>query len=319
MTVLHPNAFQPSSSDEGFPLDDVVTALRLSRENAKGADPTQVYVRDLPSPEIAAGVVKGIFAALFPRHGGGQDGHDVGLDYFVGHALNGSLRTLRDLVEKELKLSIARRSREETDAFPAAHSIVRSFATRLPDIRDDILTDVRAAFDGDPAATTTAEILLSYPGIKATFHHRLAHELYKLGAPIVARIISEISHSQTGIDIHPGAAIGRSFFIDHGTGVVIGETAIIGERVRLYQAVTLGAKRFDADDSGSLVKGIPRHPIVQDDVVIYAGATILGRVTIGRGSIIGGSVWLTNSVPPGSCIVQARARSEQNFMDGAGI
>lgn len=319
MTVLHPNAFLAPEGDQGFPLDEVVAALRRSRERAKEEDPTPVYVRDLPSPEIAGGVVKGLFAALFPRHGGGQDGGDAGLDYFVGHALNGSLRTLRDLVEKELKLSIGKKSREEADVTSVAQGVVRAFAARLPDVRESVLADVRAAFDGDPSATTTAEILLSYPGIKAIFHHRLAHELYKLGAPIVARIISEIAHSVTGIDIHPGAEIGRSFFIDHGTGVVIGETAVIGERVRLYQAVTLGAKRFDVDETGALVKGIPRHPIVQDDVVIYAGATILGRVTIGRGSIIGGSVWLTNSVPPGSYIVQARARSETTFVDGAGI
>ena len=138
------------------------------------------------------------------------------------------------------------------------------------------------------------------------------------GAPILARIISELAHSSTGIDIHPGAEIGGSFFIDHGTGVVIGETAVIGERVRLYQAVTLGAKRFSVDESGALVKGEARHPIVEDDVVIYAGATILGRVTIGRGSTIGGNVWLTRSVPPGSNIVQAQTRSDV-FDSGAGI
>ena len=130
-------------------------------------------------------------------------------------------------------------------------------------------------------------------------HHRMAHQLYLLGAPLLARIIAELAHSATGIDIHPGAEIGDSFFIDHGTGVVIGETAIIGQRVRLYQAVTLGAKSFPVGENGELVKGIARHPIVEDDVVIYAGATILGRITIGRGSTIGGNVWLTRSVPPG--------------------
>jgi serine O-acetyltransferase len=144
----------------------------------------------------------------------------------------------------------------------------------------------------------------------AITHHRLAHELHLLGVPLIARMIAEIAHSATGVDIHPGARIGPSFFIDHGTGVVIGETAIIGRHVRLYHGVTLGAKRFPVDDSGSLVKGIARHPVVEDDVVIYAGATILGRVTIGRGSTIGGNVWLTRSVPPGSNITQAQVRSE---------
>ena len=148
-------------------------------------------------------------------------------------------------------------------------------------------------------------MLVCYPGITAIIHHRLAHILYELGAPLVARIISEIAHSATGIDIHPGARIGESFFIDHGTGVVIGETAVIGKHVRVYQAVTLGAKRFEKDSSGLLVKGAARHPIVEDNVVIYAGATILGRITIGKNSTIGGNVWLTHSVPSGSSITQA--------------
>jgi serine O-acetyltransferase len=141
-------------------------------------------------------------------------------------------------------------------------------------------------------------------------HHRIAHELYQLGVTLLARMVAERAHAETGIDIHPGATIGSGFFIDHGTGVVIGETAVIGERVRLYQAVTLGAKSFPSDETGNLHKGLPRHPIVEDDVVVYAGATILGRVTIGRGSMIGGNVWLTRSVPPGSHITQASAHQE---------
>ena len=149
-------------------------------------------------------------------------------------------------------------------------------------------------------------------------HHRVAHELYRLGLPMIARMVAEIAHSLTGIDIHPGARIGRSFFIDHGTGVVIGETAVIGDRVRLYQAVTLGAKNFPTDDQGNLLKGHPRHPLVEDDVVIYAGATILGRITIGKGSVIGGNVWLTRSVPPCSQISQAKVRSE-DYTEGSGI
>jgi len=169
---------------------------------------------------------------------------------------------------------------------------------------------VMAAFRGDPAARSVDEVLLCYPGIVAIIHHRIAHHLYDAGLPLLARMTSELAHSATGIDIHPGAQIGKSFFIDHGTGVVIGETAIIGERVRIYQAVTLGAKRFEADDTGQLVKGQPRHPIVENDVVIYAGATILGRITIGEGSSIGGNVWLTRSVPPGSNVSQANAQNQ---------
>jgi len=145
-------------------------------------------------------------------------------------------------------------------------------------------TDVTAAYQGDPAAQSVDEVLLCYPGVIAMIHHRIAHALYALDVPLVARIIAEVAHSDTGIDIHPGAQIGASFFIDHGTGVVIGETAVIGERVRLYQHVTLGAKSFPASENGELKKGLPRHPVIEDDVVVYAGATILGRVTVGRGS-----------------------------------
>jgi len=191
-----------------------------------------------------------------------------------------------------------------------AVQIVRDFANALPGLRALLDTDVEAAFRGDPAARSVDEVLLCYPGILAMINHRLAHKLYELELPLLARIIAEIAHSETGIDIHPGARIGASFFIDHGTGVVIGETAVIGERVRLYQAVTLGAKRFPSDGSGGLQKGLPRHPVVEDDVVIYAGATILGRVTIGHGSTIGGNIWLTRSVPPGSNVTQASSQHE---------
>ena len=190
-----------------------------------------------------------------------------------------------------------------------ARAITREFAASLPGVRALLVSDVQAALAGDPAATSVAEIMLCYPGTIAILYHRIAHCLTRLGVPFLARVVADIGHSLTGIDIHPGAQIGGSFFIDHGTGVVIGETAILGERVRLYQAVTLGAKRFPTDDSGALVKGIPRHPIVEDDVVIYAGATILGRITIGAGSTIGGNVWLTQSVAPGSNVSQAQMRN----------
>ena len=174
-------------------------------------------------------------------------------------------------------------------------------------------SDVLAAYQGDPAARSVDEVLLCYPGILAMIHHRLAHRLYQLGLPLLARIVAELAHSETGIDIHPGAQIGPGFFIDHGTGVVIGETAVIGQRVRVYQAVTLGAKRFPTDAEGHLQKGLPRHPVVQDDVVIYAGATILGRVTLGRGAVIGGNVWLTHDVPAGGNVTQASSMESGRF------
>jgi serine O-acetyltransferase len=171
-------------------------------------------------------------------------------------------------------------------------------------------SDVLAAFQGDPAAGSVDEVLLCYPGVQAIIHYRLAHCLHQLGLPLLARIISELAHAVTGIDIHPGAVIGSSFFIDQGTGVVIGATAVIGQRVRLYQAVTLGARRFPAGTDGALLKGLPRHPVVEDDVVIYAGATVLGRITVGRGAIISGNVWLTHDVAPGVRVTQAASRED---------
>ena len=235
----------------------------------------------------------------------------------MGHTLDVTLRDLLVQVRRELRFVSGLEATSNADREQAS-AITKEFAKQLPHIRSLLESDIQAAYEGDPAARSIDEILVCYPGFTAITHYRLAHELHRLGAPLIARMISEIAHSATGIEIHPGAKIGGSFFIDHGTGVVIGETAIIGEHVRLYQAVTLGAKRFPVDEHGALVKGNIRHPIVEDDVVIYAGATILGRITIGRGSTIGGNVWLTRSVPPGSNISQAQIRNEM-FDGGAGI
>ena len=183
-----------------------------------------------------------------------------------------------------------------------AKAIVTAFLKRLPEVKRLVATDVQAAYEGDPAATSPMEVVMAYPGLYAVTIHRLAHELYQLGVPIIPRIMSELAHSKTGIDIHPGATIGERFFIDHGTGVVVGETTVIGKNVKLYQGVTLGALSFDKDPvTGALVKGVKRHPNVEDNVVIYAGATILGgKTTIGHDSEIGGNVWLKDSVPPNS-------------------
>ena len=225
-------------------------------------------------------------------------------DGFVRASLESALSQLAAQVRMELHDSRHDRGAEAIER--AVSAIVAELARRLPDIRRLLDSDLLAAFNGDPAARSIDEVLLCYPCIIAMIHHRIAHELYALGAPLVARIIAEIAHSRTGIDIHPGAQIGESFFIDHGTGVVIGQTAIIGRGVRIYQAVTLGARSFATDDDGKLINE-PRHPIIEDDVTIYAGATILGRVTIGKGSVIGGNVWLTRSVPPCSRVRQTQA------------
>ncbi|MBQ2624849.1 MAG: serine acetyltransferase [Kiritimatiellae bacterium] len=180
-----------------------------------------------------------------------------------------------------------------------AKEIVDEFLAALPEVRRLVETDVQAAYDGDPAATSRMEVVMAYPGLYAVTIHRLAHVLYKLKVPIIPRVMSELAHSKTGIDIHPGATIGERFFIDHGTGVVIGETTVIGRNVRLYQGVTLGGLSFDKDSTGALVKGLKRHPNIEDNVVIYANATILGGdTTIGHDSEIGGNVWIKESVPP---------------------
>jgi len=265
--------------------------------------------RELPSREALRGIVKDLCGVLFPMRLGPPDVRQEAEDYYVGHTLGAALDGLLAQIRLELSYVARRDSRSAGALGMRAITLTREFATELPGIRALLDTDVDAAYRGDPAATGVDEVLLCYPGILAMIHYRLAHQLNRLGLPLLARIISENAHSETGIDIHPGAKIGRGFFIDHGCGVVIGETAIIGNNVRIYQAVTLGAKCFPVDAQGELRKGLARHPIIDDDVVIYAGATILGRIVIGRGSSIGGNVWLTRSVPPGSQITQANSQN----------
>jgi serine O-acetyltransferase len=204
----------------------------------------------------------------------------------------GASREIAADLEKEIALLCPGRDAKE---------IVAQFVAQLPEVKRLVETDVSAAYDGDPAATSRMEIVMAYPGVYAVTVHRMAHVLYSLGVPVLPRIMSELAHSKTGIDIHPGATIGERFFIDHGTGVVIGETTVIGRNVRLYQGVTLGGLSFEKDETGALVKGLKRHPNIEDNVVIYANATILGGgTTVGHDSEIGGSVWIISSVPPNS-------------------
>ena len=304
MNSEHPT---PSGSVH-WHLGPIIDALRTSRESTHNIR-HHGRVRELPSREVLMQVVNGVSAALFPTHYGRPDLNDESIDYFVGDTLNVTLDRLVGQVRRALRFSPQFTDADEAGLAERAEAITREFAASLPGIRALLVSDVQAAMAGDPAASSVAEIMLCYPGTIAILYHRLAHCLHRLGVPFLARLAADIAHSLTGIDIHPAATIGGSFFIDHGTGVVIGETAILGERVRLYQAVTLGAKRFPVDASGALVKGTPRHPIVEDDVVIYAGATILGRITVGAGSTIGGNVWLTQSVPPGSNVSQAQMRN----------
>jgi serine O-acetyltransferase len=300
-------ANQDGTALKRWQLDRIVAELRTSREETHSIR-RDGEARRAPSREALEDILNRLTEALFPRHYSRFDLDGENIDYFVGHTLSVALDKLCEQIHRGA-LFIG------DELSPGFHrddaiKLTRHFAFELPKARGLLISDLRAAFVGDPAARNFPEILIGYPGMTAIIHHRLAHVLHQLNARLVARLVAEIAHARTGIDIHPGASIGSGFFIDHGTGVVIGETAIIGDNVRIYQAVTLGARHFPTDDEGNVIKGDARHPIVEDDVVIYAGATILGRITIGRGSTIGGNVWLTQDVPPNSVVTQATARNK---------
>ncbi|MHB8771241.1 MAG: serine O-acetyltransferase [Syntrophales bacterium] len=272
----------------------------------------------LPSRQVIGEIIESLRSVLFPGYFGFSELKAESIRFHVGSTLDHIRRDLREQIERGLCFSCE----EGPDCLPAcdarARELTGEFLRQLPKVQRLLALDVCAAYGGDPAAANQDEVIFCYPGLVAITNYRLAHELHLLGVPIIPRMITELAHSATGIDIHPGARIGERFFIDHGTGVVIGETCVIGSRVCLYQGVTLGAKSFQVDGEGKPVRGIARHPVVEDDVTIYSGATILGRVTIGRGSVIGGNVWLIHGVPPGSRITQAQSR-EDAFERGAGI
>ena len=260
--------------------------------------------REFPSRAALASLVEELRALLFPGYFGAAELKVETLRYHLGARMDRVAHGLADQIQRGLVASDATCS----DCGERSQALARAFLARLPEVRRLLATDIQAGFEGDPAATSPEEVLFSYPGFLALTNQRLAHELLKLGVPLLPRMITEHAHGVTGIDIHPGAQIGERLFIDHGTGVVIGETCIIGRNVRIYQGVTLGAKSFPLDADGHPIKGVPRHPVVEDDVIIYSNATILGRITLGRGSAIGGNVWLTRSVPPGSVITQANEK-----------
>lgn len=272
------------------------------------------YGRALPSLKSAREIVDTMRAIIFPGYFGASN-HAVTLTYLT----DGGLDEFYDLVYAQIRNSLLfDKNRAPGDIAESARELALRFIEGLPEIRRLLYTDVEATYTADPAAKNYEEIIFCYPTIRAMINHRMAHALLRLGVPLLPRIVSELAHSETGIDIHPGATIGEYFCIDHGTGVVIGETAIIGNHVRLYQGVTLGAKRFSLDENGNPIKDEPRHPIIEDNVVIYSNANILGRITIGKNSIIGGNVWVTHNVPPNSKLTQAKALYEQ-FSDGLGI
>ncbi len=303
---------------EEYNLTPVVEYMFSANDGLARSKPGRTCRHILPSREILIEQIEGLRSVLFPGYFGISDITQENMRYHVGAALDRVMRTMQDQVKRGMCFVCDRSEPDCADCERRSRKITADFLAGLPRVRYLLATDVQASYEGDPAATCPDEAIFCYPGVLALTNYRLAHELYQLGVPLLPRMISEHAHSITGIDIHPGASIGERFFIDHGTGVVIGETCVIGNRVRIYQGVTLGAKSFPVDEHGNPMKGIARHPVVEDDVIIYGGATILGKVTIGSGSVIGGNVWLTESVAPGSKITQASARRE-SFNQGAGI
>ena len=264
----------------------------------------------LPSGKSLRRIVELSREILFPGYFGNSTVHRRTINYHIGVNVEELFGLLTEQIQAGLCFGLENTPSDNVikkipDRDTAA-SIAARFISKLPEIRRILATDVEAAYYGDPAATCFGEIICCYPIIRAITNYRIAHELYMLNVPLIPRIITEMAHSETGIDIHPGAQIGHHFTIDHGTGVVIGATCIIGNNVMLYQGVTLGAKSFPLDENGNPIKGIARHPILEDDVIVYSNATILGRITIGKGATIGGNIWVTESVPAGSRIVQRR-------------
>ncbi len=260
----------------------------------------------LPSREAIVSVLNKLFGILYPGFHVLQHLTRENVGYRIGALLDDVADELSDQLFLAFRFDCRDRSRTDQECSEMAGRKVDAFFEEFAEVRKKLVLDVQAAFDGDPAAANLAEIIFAYPGLTAVTIHRIAHELYKLDVPLLPRIMSEHAHSVTGIDIHPGARIGASFFIDHGTGVVIGETTNIGDRVKIYQGVTLGALSFPKDERGNLIRTVKRHPTIEDDVVIYAGSTILGGETvIGRGAVIGGNTWLVQSVPPYTKVLSA--------------
>ena len=270
----------------------------------------------LPSGEVLQKIIELVRGILFPGYYGRSCINTNTLKFHLGVYTE----QLYSLLVSQIQAGLSVSNFDEKGAVFAAYNrntinaemrhmaenrAVR-FIEKLPKLRQTLATDVVAAFNGDPAAKNYGEIISCYPVIKELTIYRMAHELWLLEVPLIPRMLTEIAHSETGIDIHPGATIGEYFTIDHGTGVVIGETCIIGRNVKLYQGVTLGAKSFPLDENGNPIKGVPRHPILEDDVIVYSNASILGRITIGKGAVIGGNIWVTQDVPAGASITQKR-------------
>lgn len=291
--------------------DDLIRRLVASYEEVGVVN--RSGEKDLPAQARVAGILAELLALVFPGYHGAPVPHDLDLKVITGARVGRVALELEETVERTLRFchqadcvceelwEIAGRGTGEDRFAAAARAVTWAYMRGLPEVRELVAGDVRAAYEGDPAATNTEEVILCYPGLQAVAVHRLAHPLHRLGVPLLPRMMNERAHRETGVDIHPGAVVGPEFFIDHGTGVVVGETTEIGSRVKLYQGVTLGALSFRRNPDGTLVKGGKRHPTLGDDVTVYANATILGGETvIGDGAVIGGGAWVTSSVDAGA-------------------
>ncbi len=278
--------------------------------------PDHVGAPVVPSRNSLLEIINLMETVIYPGYFGDQSIDRANLRYYLGNQLNALYQILSNQITRSFMHECTRKKASCGECQERGRRIAVDFLGQVPELRRLLSGDIRAAYNGDPAAKGTEEIIFCYPGLKAITIYRCAHRLLLMSVPIIPRMMTEYAHSITGCDIHPGASIGEHFFIDHATGVVIGETTVIGNNVVIYQGVTLGALSFPRDSKGNLVRGTKRHPTIEDDVIIYANATILGgRTVIGKGSVIGGNVWLTESVPPRSKVLAETARAAIIAMD----
>lgn len=290
-----------------LPMANVIAQLSAP-DKLKHVCRNQHEHHPMPSIEEIEEIVNLVRAVIFPGYFGKSDVNPNNVEQHIARNVQKIFTCLTTQIKSGKCFENASLEYNCQQLKKEAEQISEKFIEYLPTLRELLNLDVQATFNGDPATKNTGEIIFSYPGIKAIISYRMAHELHKLQVPILPRVISEMAHSETGIDIHPGATIGNAFMIDHGTGVVIGETAIIGNNVKIYQGVTLGAKSFDTDENGVLIKGIDRHPKIGNNVVIYANSTILGNIKIGDNTTIGGNLWIDKEVAPNAIVVQEKRK-----------
>lgn len=290
----------------------------LSKLTQQEVDMMPAVEAPLPSVEQVKQIVSLVKMIIFPDYFNKRQPDETIRSYNIGVHMEELQRLLVKQIAHGLQFCEDREHiSTKQQVYEEAERLALEFINELPEIKRLLYTDVQAMYDNDPAAPNYGEVIFCYPVMNAMTHYRIAHKLHELKVPVIPRIITELAHSKTGIDIHPGATIGEYFAIDHGTGVVIGETCIIGNHVTLYQGVTLGAKSFKYDENGNVLN-VPRHPIIEDNVTVYSNASILGRITIGHHSVIGGNIWVTHDVPPYSRIQQSKA-VEGSFDGGLGI